>query len=172
VALIEALGLERPLICGFSEGGVTATIVGIRKPGSVRAIVNDAGYDFFDPEAPSFTMMRQILGGSPTATQADSEAMLRFFESSDEMRATFELRKADHDGAQGKGYWKTLAAETFDRCTRPPGYAFDDLPAIEAPTLVLAGDRVDFCSVEEGVIAYRMLRVGELAVLPNHGHLI
>jgi pimeloyl-ACP methyl ester carboxylesterase len=49
LAVIDALELDRPLIAGFSEGAVTATIVGIRSPDSVRAIVNDAGYDFFNP---------------------------------------------------------------------------------------------------------------------------
>ncbi|HEX4427774.1 MAG TPA: hypothetical protein VHZ96_00745, partial [Frankiaceae bacterium] len=33
-------------------------------------------------------------------------------------------------------------------------------------------DRDQFCSVEEGVTAYRMLQDGELAVLPDTGHLI
>ena len=36
LALIDALGLDRPLIGGFSEGGITATVVAIRRPGSVR----------------------------------------------------------------------------------------------------------------------------------------
>lgn len=49
VALIDALDLDQPLICGFSDGGQTATIVGVRSPGSVRAIVNHAGYDLFNP---------------------------------------------------------------------------------------------------------------------------
>ena len=40
MALIAALGLEQPLICGFSDGATTATIVGIRNPDAVRAIVN------------------------------------------------------------------------------------------------------------------------------------
>src|SRR6202007_2835667 len=35
LALIDALGLDRPLIAGFSEGAITATIVGIRRPDSV-----------------------------------------------------------------------------------------------------------------------------------------
>jgi len=54
-ALIEALKLDQPLVCGFSDGGETATITGIRHPGSVRAIVNHAGYDLFNPHphAPS-----------------------------------------------------------------------------------------------------------------------
>ena len=32
VGLIAALGLDQPLICGFSDGGHTATIAGIRNP--------------------------------------------------------------------------------------------------------------------------------------------
>src|ERR1700750_2367957 len=34
-ALIEALGLERPLITGFSDGGIIATVLGIRHPDAV-----------------------------------------------------------------------------------------------------------------------------------------
>jgi hypothetical protein len=46
-------------------GLMTATIVGFRRPGSVRAIVNHAGYDTLDPQAPSLPMMHQNLGGGP-----------------------------------------------------------------------------------------------------------
>ncbi|MDP8952216.1 MAG: alpha/beta hydrolase [Actinomycetota bacterium] len=172
VELIDALGLDRPMICGFSDGGMTATITGIRHPGSVRAIVNHAGYDTFNPQAPSMPMMRQNLGGSPDATQADPDVIAQAFESSEQMRAMFELVKADHDGAQGAGYWKTHFAEAFDRFTQPPGYTMEDLQKITAPTLILTGDRDEFCTVEEGVAAYRILQQGELAVLPNHAHVI
>ena len=172
VALIDALGLERPLICGFSEGGITATIVGIRNPTAVRAIVNHAAYDFFNPQAPSFTIMRQMFGGSPEATQADLEAFERAFESSEEMRAMLELMKADHEGAQGPGYLKRYLELAFDRTTQSPGYTFEDLAKIRVPTLILTGDRDEFCSVEEGVEAYRKLQQGELAILPNTGHMI
>jgi pimeloyl-ACP methyl ester carboxylesterase len=172
VALIDALDLGRPLICGFSEGAITATIIGIRNPETVRAIVNHAGYDFFNPQASSFMMMRQMFGGAPDATQADPDAFERTSESSEEMRAMLELMKADHEGAQGEGYLKTYLAQAFDRTTQSPGYTFEDLGKITAPTLILTGDRDDFCSVEEGVEAYRMLEQGELAVLPNHGHFI
>jgi pimeloyl-ACP methyl ester carboxylesterase len=79
LALVEALDLGRPLIAGFSDGGVIATVAGIRGPGRFAGIVNDAGYDLFNPQAPSFAMMRQILGGSPSATEADPEAFARTF---------------------------------------------------------------------------------------------
>jgi pimeloyl-ACP methyl ester carboxylesterase len=170
-ALIDALGLDRPLICGFSDGGETATLVGIRHPGSVRAIVNHGGYDLFnpDPHAPAIAMTRQMLGGSPAATQADPEFSAS---RSPDLRAMFELMKADHDSAQGTGHWKTVIGQTFDRITQPHGYTVENLHAITVPTLILTGDRDPFCTIEEGVAAYRALPAGELAVLPDTGHLI
>jgi pimeloyl-ACP methyl ester carboxylesterase len=170
-ALIDELKLDQPLICGFSDGGETATIVGIRNPGSVRAIVNHAGYDLFnpDPHAPPIAMTRQMLGGSADAIQADPELSAS---RSGELRAMFELMKADHDSAQGAGHWKAVIAQTFDRITQPHGYTFDDLHTIIAPTLVLIGDRDPFCTVEEAAAAYHELQSGELAVLPDTGHLI
>jgi pimeloyl-ACP methyl ester carboxylesterase len=53
----------------------------------------------------------------------------------------------------------------LDRC-------LDDLRKITAPTLILVGDRDRFCTVEEGVTAYRKLQRGELSVLPDVGHSI
>ena len=171
-ALIGALGLERPLIAGFSEGGITATVLGIRHPGSVRAISNHAGYDAFDPQAPFMAMMRQSLGGGPDAIEADPDAAARFFSQSAEMQGLFELMKADQDSAQGKDHWKDYLRLAFHRLTRPPGYTMQDLEAITAPTLIIVGDRDEFCSVEEGVRAYRALRESEFAVVPSTGHFI
>jgi pimeloyl-ACP methyl ester carboxylesterase len=171
-ALIDALALDRPLIAGFSEGAITATVVGIRQPGSVRAIVNHAGYDAFDPHSPSLTMLRQMLGGSPDAIEADPDAAARFFSQSPEMQGAFELMKADEDGGQGDGHWREYLRLVFHRTTQPPGYTLSDLRAITAPTLIVVGDRDEFCTVEDGVRAYRSLAEGELAVVPNTGHII
>jgi pimeloyl-ACP methyl ester carboxylesterase len=116
--------------------------------------------------------MRQLFGGSTNASQTDPDAVERFFSQSEPMRGMFELMKQDQDEARGAGYWRTYLELLFDRTTRWPGYAFDDLARIEAPTLILCGDRDGFCSVEEAAIAYRALRDGELAILPNTDHVI
>jgi len=88
------------------------------------------------------------------------------------MRPLFELMKTDQDSGQGEGYWREYLRLAFRRTTESPGYTFEDLGAITAPTLILVGDRDDFCTVEEGVAAYRALQQGELAVLPNTGHVL
>ena len=69
-ALIEALGLERPLVAGFSEGGLTALLLGIRHPDAVGAIVSDAGYDMLNPDAPAFDLLHQMLGAGLTPTSS------------------------------------------------------------------------------------------------------
>lgn len=171
-AFIQALSLDRPMIAGFSDGGIQSALVGIRHPGSVRAIINHAGHDVFNPSAPTFSIMRGMLGGSPEATKADPEAAMRGARASEEMRASFDIMRADQDRAQGPNYWKTYLTLAFDRTTRSPGYTLVDFREISVPTLILVGDRDGFCSVEEGVQAYRMLSNGELAVLPNTGHYI
>jgi pimeloyl-ACP methyl ester carboxylesterase len=169
-ALIEALGLDRPMVCGFSEGGLTATILAIRHPGSVRAVVNDAGYDSLNPQAGIFSRGRALLGGRLDATLADPDAAEANFGADPGMKAVFELMKTDQDSGQGPGHWRTYLSTTFDRWTTWPGYGFSDLQGIEVPALVLVGDRDDFCSVEEGCQTFRSLPLGELAVLPDTGH--
>jgi pimeloyl-ACP methyl ester carboxylesterase len=171
-ALVEEMGLQRPAIAGFSAGGLTATIFGIRHPGVARAIVNDAGYDCLNPQADSFAMLRQMLGGSPEAAAADPDAAAAFFASQPEMASMFELMKADPDAGGGPGHWRTYLSIAFERVTRWPGYSFDDLGTIDVPTLVLVGDRDHFCTVEEGVSTYRHLTRGQLAVVPDTGHAI
>lgn len=147
-------------------------VVAIREPDAVRAVVNDAGYDTFNPQAPVFTMGRMMFGGSPEATEADPDAAERAFRGEPQMAAVFERMKADYDSAQGEGHWRRYLHLFFDRITRFPGYTFDDFRSITAPTLILAGDRDHFCSVEEAAVAYRKLPAGELAILPDTGHLI
>ena len=169
-ALIDALGLDRPAVCGFSEGGWTATIFAIRHPESVGAVVNDAGFDCLDPEAPIFTEARALLGGSPEATRADPEAAGANFGQDPQMKVVFDMMKADQDSGQGPGHWRRYLTTTFDRWTRWPGYSFADLAQIEVPALVLVGDRDPFCSVEEACRTYRALPLGELAVLPDTKH--
>lgn len=116
-ALVEALALERPAIAGFSAGGLTATIFGIRHPGVARAIINDAGYDCLNPRANSFAMLRQMLGGSPEAAEADPDAAAAFFASQPDMAPMFEAMKADQDAGGGSGQCAPISPP---RSSEPP----------------------------------------------------
>lgn len=173
-AIIDALGLQRPAVAGFSLGGTVATVFGIRHPGVARAIVNDAGYDVLEPEAPVYEMGRRIFGGSPDATKADPEAAAAALVHAPTpgMRQVFERMQRDQDAAGGDGAWRDYLQGFFELVTVWPGYGFEDLARITEPTLVTVGDRDMFCSVEDGVRAFRALPSGELAVVPGTDHSI
>jgi len=174
LALMDALDLERPAVCGFSDGGEVATILGIRHPDRVRAIVNHGGFDLFDPDpqAPSLMMTRQMLGGGPQATQVDFDAIAQLAARVDDLRQLCDRMRLDHDAAQGTGHWQTVLTQTYDRISQPHGFTIDDLRAVASPTLVLVGDRDPFCPVEVGATYARALPHGELAVIPATGHVI
>lgn len=169
--LIDALGLDRPVVAGFSEGGAIATMVALRHPGAARALVNHAGFDYFDPAGPVPQGVRFVFGGSPDATAVDADAAERTFASGPpEMAATFATMKADYDGAQGEGHWRTYLGQFFDRHVAALGHTIDDFAAITVPTLILTGDRDTFCTVEAACAAYRSLPAGELGIVANTGH--
>ena len=65
IALIEVLGLERPSLAGFSEGGATATLVALARPDLVGALVNHAGFDYFDPDAPAQQSLGPVSAAAP-----------------------------------------------------------------------------------------------------------
>ncbi len=170
-ALIEALGLDRPAVCGFSEGGMTATILALTHPHLIGALVNDAGFDTFDPESPTFDQLREVFGGGPEATEADPDAAAAWHEKMG-LGHVFTLMQADQDAAQGEGHWRTYLRLFFERGSHFPGYTFADFSRIEVPALVMVGDRDMFCSVEDAGLAYRQLPSGELAVVPATDHAI
>ena len=169
-ALIDALGLERPAVGGFSLGGMIATVLAIRHPGSIRALVNDAGCDVFDPASPSFPRMRVMFGGSEEATEADPAAADAAFGQDPGMAAFFAAVKLDQDAGGGEGHWRTYLKHFFEVGRHWPGYGFEDFAAIGVPALVIGGDRDDHSPPEDCVRAYRHLPHGELAILGGTEH--
>jgi pimeloyl-ACP methyl ester carboxylesterase len=105
--LIDALGLDRPAVAGFSEGGLVALLLGIRHPDSMRALVCDSGYDLLNPDAPAFAMLPALLGGLP---HVDPDVVEQSFGQDPEMAEVFALMKADQDAARGEGYCRALVA--------------------------------------------------------------
>ena len=169
-ALIGALGLEQPAVAGFSLGGMTATVLAIRHPRLIRALVNDAGCDVFDPDSRSFPLARQIFGGSEDATVADPDAFAAVFGADPTMRGVLELMRADQDAGGGHGHWRTYLHHFFEVARQWPGYGFADMATIDVPALVLGGDGDEHSPPEDAVRAYRSLPQGELAILPGTAH--
>ena len=76
--------------------------------------------------------------------------------------------KALHPG--GGERWPTLLRETAGMWLDYEGLSPEQVQAINAPVLVLAGDRDEFISLELAISLYRALPNAELAICPSLTH--
>lgn len=152
VAFTGALGLETFHLLGFSMGGATALGIAARHPERLLSLV--------------------LVGISPEREPRASVARRLFdpdrIERHDPAWAA-ELA-ARHDPVQGDGAWRRLlpaiARDVASQELHPP----DELVRIEAPALVVVGDRDPFVPVDQAWRLKRQLPDARLFVAPGCGH--
>jgi pimeloyl-ACP methyl ester carboxylesterase len=158
--LVEALGLEHPVIGGWSDGGQVALELGARHPSTAGALIVGAAHPDFHGSGLR-EACRALLGaddaGIPDVAQL--EAHLGDFAP---------VLKSWHPG--GEQQWHALVQQTAPMWLDYPGLTDDDLRRIETPALVLAGDRDDLIPLDLSVALYRALPNAELAVCPQADH--
>jgi pimeloyl-ACP methyl ester carboxylesterase len=147
-ALLDTLHVAKADVFGFSNGGTTALQVGIRHSAKVRRLIIAASNYKRDGMVDGFWDMMQ------KGTFADMPQIYKD-----------ELRKIDPSDA--------AVHALFERDSKRM-LAFTDIPdqdikSIQAPTLVIDGDR-DVVRVEHAVELSRLLPHGRLCILPGeHG---
>lgn len=156
VAFSQALGLNKPFICGYSDGGQIALDLGIRHPNVPGAIgIGGACYKFTDLY---FNNLRGMGFVAPGEVKTD--------EMDDDWRGYLE---EEHPRADDPEYWKTLVKQISYMWWRPLDYTDDDLKKITAPALITLGDR-DGIEVEQIVHMYRFIPNAELGIIPHADH--
>jgi pimeloyl-ACP methyl ester carboxylesterase len=157
--LIAALGLERPVVGGWSDGGQVTLELGARHPRMSSALIVGAACPDFD--AGLREVHRALLGadeaGVPDAAHLDAQ-----------LGEFAEEVKALHPG--GAERWRRLVHETAPMWLAYRGLGPDELRRIEAPVLVLAGDRDELVPLDLSLALFRQLPDAELAVCPRLSH--
>ncbi len=160
-ALVSALGLQRPLVLGYSDGGQIALELGMRYPGLARALIL-GGAQFRFSEA-YLEAVRALLGITESE-EVDTERLER-----EQPDWVAYLREA-HGHVYGPEYWKTYVKQIASLWLTPLHYTSEDLAAVTDPVLILIGDRDEGVSPEEAVELFRLLPNAELAVAPASDH--
>jgi pimeloyl-ACP methyl ester carboxylesterase len=160
-ALIKALGLQRPLVLGYSDGGQIALELGMRYPGMAGALVL-GGTQFRFSEA-YLEAVRELLSIADGEEGVDTERLKR------EQPDLIAYLREGHGHVYGPEYWKTYVRQIASLWMTPLRYTDEDLAAVTDPVLLLVGDR-DGVSTEESVELFRLLPNAELAVAPASDH--
>jgi pimeloyl-ACP methyl ester carboxylesterase len=159
-ALIAALGLERPLVGGWSDGGQVTLELGARHPGAAGALIVGAAYPDFDAGGVR-EAHRALLGADASGVPDSAHLDAQLGEFTEEIKAL-------HPG--GEEQWRTLVRESAAMWLDYEGLGADELHAIQEPVLVLAGDRDEFIPLDLSVSLYRALPDAELAICPAMSH--
>jgi pimeloyl-ACP methyl ester carboxylesterase len=159
-ALIGALGLNRPVVGGWSDGGQVALELGARHPGAAGALIVGAAYPDFEAGGLRETH-RALLGADHNGLPDPAHLDAQLGESAEEV-------KSMHPG--GAEQWERLVRQTAPMWLDYEGLGPDELHALQTPVLVLAGDRDELVPVELAVSLYRALPDAELAVCAQLSH--
>jgi pimeloyl-ACP methyl ester carboxylesterase len=160
VAFAQALGLTKPLIFGYSDGGQTALEIGMHYPDFAAALaIGGATYHFSPTYYEAVNAFSFLTNGV-----VDIAALER-----DEPDWA-EALKADHARPDDPDKWKTLLDHIASLWLTPLTYTLDDLRKITTPALILVGDRDAGVSVEQAVAMYRTIPTADLAILPHADH--
>jgi pimeloyl-ACP methyl ester carboxylesterase len=158
--LIETLGLDRPFVGGWSDGGQVAFEIGMRHGELSRGLVVGGAY---------YALPDQLVDVIRTMGFEGPGVLNReVFESSLDVYGGAEFLKSLHP--QGAGYHETLALQVTHLWLNDHDYQPHDLAKITLPTLVLLGDRDEPIPVEQALHIYRNVPDAELAVVPGIGH--
>jgi len=159
-ALIETLGLDRPFVGGWSDGGQVALEIGMHYPDLSRGLIVAGAYYALPGQLVDTIWDMGFEGQGVLNTEV--------FEGSLDVYGGGDYLKALHP--QGPGYHRTLAEQVTHLWLNDHDYQLDDLAKITAPTLVLLGDRDEPIPVEQAFHMYQHISGAELAVVPATGH--
>jgi pimeloyl-ACP methyl ester carboxylesterase len=147
--LLRHLNIGKADFFGYSNGGHIALQMAISHPGLVRKLVVESAMFHRDGSDPGFwkSFEHAKLGDMPP-----------------------ELRGAYLGVAPHPEDLPTFFAKSVQRMLNFKGWTPEDIQSIDAPTLVMIGDR-DIVTPEHAVRMFRLLPNAQLAVLPGTDHM-
>jgi pimeloyl-ACP methyl ester carboxylesterase len=147
IELMRQLGIESASVIGYSDGGIVGLDMAIHHPTRVSALVVTGATARFE--------------GNTQETQE----FLRGFDPDSEP-VWDEYARLSPDGAD---HWPVVLAKLKQMWGVEPSFSNEELESIEAPTLIIIGDR-DIVTPEHAVEMFRAIPHAQLCVVPNAEH--
>ena len=151
-AFVDGLGLETFHLLGFSMGAMTALQYAAGHDERLRTLVV---IGITTQREPRTSVARRLM--DPHRADVDDPAW-------------GEILARRHDAGQGVGAWRRLLPAIAADVASQPLLTPRELHAIEAPAMVVCGDRDPFVPVDHAWGIQRQLRDGRLFVVPDSGH--
>jgi pimeloyl-ACP methyl ester carboxylesterase len=152
LGFVDVLGISTFHLLGYSMGGMTALHFATSFPERVRTLV---AISIGTEREPRLSAGRSLM--DPDRIERQDPGWARAL-------------AARHDPRHGVGSWRKLLRAIVDDIAAQPLLTAGDLRAIDAPTLVAAGDRDPFVPVPQAHALSRQVGDGRLMIMPGVGH--
>ncbi len=159
-ALIQALNLENPFVCGWSDGGQIVLEIGINYPDLTKALVAGGVLSEITEYYSSAMKLWGIEGPGEVDFEKLREVIPQFVDALPEI----------HSPVYGPEYWKKLLHDISKMWLDPSSFPEKRIKQINTPFLIIAGDRDAASSIDECVKMYKQIPNAELAIIPNANH--
>ncbi|WP_207264378.1 alpha/beta hydrolase [Desulfovibrio sp. Huiquan2017] len=172
VGLLDALGIGKAHICGASVGGMIAQVVAYRHPDrvlSLTSIMSSTG----NPELPKIAddVLAEVYKPIPAEREAFVAHQVTMWRKLWSPGFPFEeerLRRLLGEGFDRSYYPQGMARQGL--AVMAHGYRKSSIASIQAPTLVIHGDRDPFMSVEGGRETAQLIPGAKLLIIKGMGH--
>jgi pimeloyl-ACP methyl ester carboxylesterase len=144
---MRRLGIESAVVVGYSDGGIIGLDIAIHHPERVSKLAVTGANARFD----GYT--------------AENQEWARSFDPLSQPVSDDYMRHSP-DGAE---HWPVVLGRLKPMWAAEPSFTNEELQSIEAPTLLIIGDR-DIVMPEHAVEMFRTIPGAQLCVVPNAGH--
>jgi pimeloyl-ACP methyl ester carboxylesterase len=165
---IDALGLQRPVVMGYSDGGIITLMFLQRHPGKAKAAVVGGASHKVAADQHYFEGMTAFYGYNQAGELPDA-VMDKWAIESPEL---IERYRTMHGTPENPERWRELYKAMWPVWTTPLVMDAGSLAKVETLTLLMLAQRDEFFTPEEVVELSRIMPATELAILPGVNHTV
>lgn len=159
IGLIKTLKLEKPIICGHSDGGQIALELAIHHPDLIKAIVVSGVLIKISEE---YIKELNSLG-------FEKMGDVNFEKMEETLKDFLPIIKDRFSAIYGPDYWKTFVLEISKVWLNPEEFPNEEVKIISLPVLIVHGDH-DVTPIEEALEIHHLIPNSALAIAPNSNH--
>jgi pimeloyl-ACP methyl ester carboxylesterase len=151
--LIDILKLDSAYVIGWSDGGIAALILSVKRPDKIKKVlVSGANY----------TKSGYVWSDS---TKNDSLPLL----APDYHFSPEDQKWADGYFIANKTGWKKIINDRIVMWYQDSLFPKELFSEMKIPVMIVSGDR-DMIKLEHSIEMYRLIKKGQLCILPNTSH--
>ena len=151
--LIDILKLDSAYVIGWSDGGIAALILSAKRPDKIKKVLASGA---------NYTKNAYV---SIDSTKKDTLQLLA---------PDYQLPPEDQKWADGyfianKTQWRKILNDRIIMWYQDSLFSRELFSEIKIPVMIVSGDR-DMIKLEHSIDMYRLIKKGQLCILPNTSH--